>query len=102
MPRRLGRRLGTAAALCTTLTSCPFPTAPDLPPGARLLAVPTVYRHWWELTEACSGVTGPVEQVRFFEVPNATDFMSEGRRVVGYWTSAGNEIVLAGDAVLDG
>jgi hypothetical protein len=54
------------------------------------------------MTEACSGVTGPFQDVTFYEVPGVADFESEGRRVVGYWTSGGNRIVLAGDAVLDG
>jgi hypothetical protein len=102
MPRRLGRRLGAAAALCATLTSCRFPTAPPLPGGAEILTAPAVYARWWAMTEACSGVTGPFQDVTFFEVPGVADFVSEGRRVVGYWTSGGNQIVLAGDAVLDG
>jgi hypothetical protein len=102
MPRHLGRRLGAAAALCATLTTCRFPTAPPLPPSAEILGAPAVYSRWWAMTEACSGVTGPFQDVTFYEVPGVADFESEGRRVVGYWTSGGNRIVLAGDAVLDG
>jgi hypothetical protein len=54
------------------------------------------------MTESCSGVRGPLGDIAFFQVPGVADFDSEGRRVVGYWTSGGNQIVLAGDAVLDG
>jgi hypothetical protein len=54
------------------------------------------------MTESCSGVRGPFGDVAFFQVPGVADFESDGRRVVGYWTSGGNQIVLAGDAVLDG
>jgi hypothetical protein len=100
--RLLGRRLGTAAALCAALTTCRFPTAPALPSGAENLARPTVYARWWAMTEACSGVRGPLDDVAFFQIPGVADFESEGRRVVGYWTSGGNQIVLAGGAVLDG
>jgi hypothetical protein len=98
----VSRRLGAAAALCALITSCRFPTAPPLPAGAELFSPPTVYARWWALTEACSGVTGPLQDITFFQVPGVSDFLSEGRRVVGYWTNGGNEIVLAGDAVLDG
>jgi hypothetical protein len=102
MPPRLGRPLGTVAALCATLTTCRFPTAPPLPDGARAISAPAVYARWWAMTEACSRVGGAFQDVSFYEVPGVGDFVSEGRRVVGYWTSGGNQIVLAGDAVLDG
>jgi hypothetical protein len=103
MPPRLGRRLGAAAALCAVaLTTCRFPTAPPLPDGARDIEPPAVYARWWAMTEACSGVTGHFENVNFFEVPGVSDFVSDGRRVVGYWTNGGNRIVLAEEAVLDG
>lgn len=98
----LGRRLGAAAALCGALTTCRFPTAPPLPAGAEIIAAPAVYARWWAMTEACSGVRGPFQDVTFFQIPGVADFESVGRRVVGYWTSAGNQIVLAGDAVFDG
>lgn len=102
MPHRLGRCTAIVAALCATLTTCRLPTAPPLPTGAHALAAPTVYATWWKMTESCSGVSGPLADVSFFEVPGVSEFISEGRRVVGYWTSGGNQIVLAGDAVLDG
>ena len=98
----LGRRLGTAAALCAGLTTCRLPTAPPLPAGAEIITPPAVYARWWAMTESCSGVRGAFQDITFFEVPGVADFESDGRRVVGYWTSGGNQIVLAGEAVLDG
>lgn len=100
-PGVLGR-LGIAAALCAGLATCRFPTAPALPGGAEYLPPPAVYARWWEMTQSCSGVQGALGDVTFYQVPGVADFESGGRRVVGYWTSGGNEIVLAGDAVLDG
>lgn len=98
----VGLSLGTAVALCGALTTCRFPTAPPLPPGAEVITPPAVYARWWAMTESCSGVRGPFQDVTFFEIPGVSDFESVGRRVVGYWTSAGDQIVLAGNAVLDG
>ena len=72
-----------------------MPTEP-LPTGAQPLGVPAVYQRWWAMTEACSGHRGDMSRVRWYEVPGAT-FPHNGQAVSGYWTSAGNEIVLAHD-----
>jgi hypothetical protein len=90
------------AALCATLATCRFPTAPELPAGAVPLTPPAVFARWWAMAESCSGVRGPLDAVSFYEVPGVSDFDRDGRRVLGYWTAAGNQIVLAGDAALVG
>ena len=90
------------AALCSALASCTFPTIADRPLGAVDLAPPAVYARWWAMAEACSGRTGDLSDVSFYVVPNVSDFTRNGRQVLGYWTSGGNQIVLAGGAAFDG
>lgn len=57
---------------------------------------------WWQLTEACSGVTGDFASVRWYEVPHASQIVVDGRAVQGYWWSEDNRIVLASSEVLQG
>jgi hypothetical protein len=101
-PTLLGRPLSLAALLCATLGACTITTAPERPAGAVPLAPPAVYARWWAMTEACSGVTGPLAAVSFWQVPGVSSFDRDGKSVLGYWTTAGNQIVLAGKAALDG
>jgi hypothetical protein len=96
------RPAGVAAALCVTLTTCIVPTAPERPFGAVPLEPPAVYARWWAMTESCSGLTGSLAAVSFWHVPGANSFLRGNRSVLGYWTTADNQIVLAGNAALDG
>jgi hypothetical protein len=96
------RPVSVAAGLCVTLATCTLTTAPERPAGAVPLAPPAVYERWWAMTESCSGLTGPLEAVSFWHVPNVNSFLRAGRSVLGYWTTADNQIVLAGNAELDG
>ena len=96
------RRLGATAAIAASLASCRFPTAVELPAGALPMAAPAVYSRWWAMTEACSGVSGALGDVAFYRVPHVDSFTRNGKSVLGYWTSAGNQIVLAEGASLDG
>lgn len=66
------------------------------------MPAPDVYSRWWAMTEACSGVSGALSDVSFFRIPHVDSFTRDGRSVLGYWTSAGNQIVLAEGASLDG
>jgi hypothetical protein len=95
-------RLGTAAALVAVLGSCRTITAPERPAGAIELTPPAIYARWWAMTEACSGVTGDFNDISWFTVPGAASFDRDGTQVLGYWTNAGNQIVLAGNASLSG
>lgn len=66
------------------------------------MAAPEVYARWWAMTEACSGVSGALGDVSFYRIPGVDSFTRDGKSVLGYWTSAGNQIVLAEGASLDG
>jgi hypothetical protein len=54
------------------------------------------------MAEACSGVSGALGDVSFYRIPHVDSFSRDGKAVLGYWTSAGNQIVLADGASLDG
>lgn len=81
--------LGTAA--------CERITGPDYPAGAVPFDPPARYRLWWEMAQACSGVTGELGAVRWYHVPGAS-YLPLGNRlgVTGIWYRRTNAIVLAG------
>jgi hypothetical protein len=102
-PRALRRRLAAAALLGASMAGCRVLTAPERPTGSIALERPAVYARWWAMTEACAGVRAPLGDIDFYEVPGIASFSIEGHSdVVGYWTAGGNQIVMAGDFVLDG
>jgi hypothetical protein len=82
--------------------ACERPVAPVLVDGARRFEPPAVYQLWWETTLECSGRRAPLSAVRWYFVPGAQTVEVNGERYAGYWSSAGNSIVLAEDAMLDG
>jgi len=105
--RRLTGWLGAVCASTSValfVMSCHNPVAPPLPTNAvRVVATPAVYETLWAMTEACAGVTAPLGRIAWYVVPG-TSTVPFGQRhdVVGYWTSEGDVIVLAGGAALDG
>lgn len=84
------------------LVACSEATAPALPPGARALAPPPVYRRWWMMAESCAARTGSFDAVRWYVVAGADSILLEGQGVGGYYTAAGHRIVLAEGASLSG
>lgn len=98
----LQRPLGVAAVAICGLMGCRLATEP-LPPSAESFEAPAVYARWWALTEACSGRTGDLAAIHWFQVPGRWDFpTSDGREVSGYTEWRRDRIVLAGDLVYDG
>ena len=58
-----------------------------------------VYREWWALTEACSGLQGDFTRITWFRVPGAESIpRDDGTLVNGYWEGVSNRIVLAGNS----
>jgi hypothetical protein len=95
----LMRRLAVLVLLgaCTTLMDQP------LPDGAEPFVPPAVYQQWWELTEACSGVSANMSEVSWYRVPGAATIpLADGTAANGRWDAGGNRIVLAGEAELAG
>jgi hypothetical protein len=91
------------ALLLPLLAGCDSPTAPALPTGAERFTPPAVYREWWDLAQACSGLSGDLSRVAWYRVEGVSEVpLGDGTMVNGYWHPVGNRIVLAADAQLDG
>jgi hypothetical protein len=74
-----------------------------LPPGTERFTPPAVYRQWWDLTEACSGLAGDFSRVAWYRVRDTSRIpFGDGTLVNGYWHPSGNRVVLADSAELDG
>ena len=89
-------------AFVPLLAACDRPVAPLLADGAKRFQPPPVYQLWWEMTVQCSGRRAPLAAVRWYFVPGARTVEVNGDRHAGYWSSAGNSIVLAEEAMLYG
>jgi hypothetical protein len=84
--------------LLLPLAACEVATLPN---DAQRFAPPAVYRSWWALTEACSGLHGDFDAVEWYQIPNATSLtLPSGEVAQAMWLRAGNRIVLTGG--LDG
>jgi hypothetical protein len=46
---------------------CEMPTSP--PPGSMSLAPPSVFAQWWQEVEECSGATGNLSLISWYQVP---------------------------------
>ena len=92
----------SAAAAAVGLAACRNLVDPDLPPNAEEFVPPPVYARWWAMTEACSGLSGDLSSVSWYMVPGARTVLLNGRPVEGYWSFAGNRIVMAGAGRLMG
>jgi hypothetical protein len=75
---------------------------PPLPSDAEMFSPPTVYSTWWNMTQACSGLTGSLEAVTWYSTDEVLHDAQTGEVLNGYWSSASNRIVLVTDAVRDG
>ena len=84
------------------VAACERPVAPVLVDGARRFEPPPVYQLWWRMTLDCSGRPVPRSAVRWYFVPGAQLVQVNGQQYAGYWSSAGNSIVLAEEVVLNG
>src|SRR5699024_2935350 len=56
---------------------------------------------WWGMTEACSGHSGELSAVRWYRVPGWTVPVN-GEAAAAFWTTGGNQIVIADELVEDG
>lgn len=74
---------------------------PMFPSDAQQFSPPDVYSTWWKMTEACSGLTGSLGNVTWFET-NQRLYTGSGEQAAGYWNSYTNRIVLTTAIKLDG
>lgn len=105
-------RIRTTAACCmaamTVLAAgaCKEVVDPPLHAEAVSFVPAPVYGHWWSMVESCVGMTRSMSTVSWYVIPGVSAFpIRNGDRtdyVSGYWSAAGNRIVLAGTAQLNG
>lgn len=87
-------RLIGAAGLLLALTGCGFDPDGDVP-----LDPPSIYREWFAKTEACSGLTGDFERLRW-SVIEGYSFPCSSGQCAGHWRTD-HQIFLAGEWVMD-
>lgn len=87
--------LGVAA--CDRVTA-----PPPLPSDAEQFSPPPIYSTWWEMTRACSGLSGSLASVTWYQTNQTQYDPRTGEQVIGNWSSAGNRIVMAASAMLQG
>ncbi|HUE84952.1 MAG TPA: hypothetical protein VMO26_02635 [Vicinamibacterales bacterium] len=75
---------------------------PKLPPGATQFTPPAVFTTWWEMTKACSGRSGSLDAVTWYEVPTNVPLESDGKPVSAYWSAASNQIVVSAAVARNG
>lgn len=98
MMRRSTHRLLAPLAF---VAACQAPTEVSLPANAQLIAAPAPYALWWQVTEACSGLSGDFSSVHFYVVPGVNTIADGSDQSLGMWYSSGNRIVIAGAHELD-
>ena len=57
------------SVILLTLACSAAPIAPQVPLNAEMMTPPEIYRDWWRGAEACAGVTGDFDQIRWWIVP---------------------------------
>jgi hypothetical protein len=68
-PRRMALAArGAACLLAAAVASCLDPVSP--PTGSTRFAPPAVYADWWGQLEACSGLSGNLSRIAWYEVPS--------------------------------
>lgn len=75
---------------------------PPLPSDAQQFSPPAVYSTWWNMTQACSGLTGSPQAVTWYKTDQVVHDVNSGDVVLGYWLAAGNRVVLTMASVTDG
>jgi len=84
------------------LTVCDRIVDPPLPSDAEQFSPPAVYSTWWNMTQACSGLTGSLAAVTWYKASEPLTNPVTGEAVNGYWTSRSNRIVLVTTAIMNG
>jgi hypothetical protein len=76
---RVSLRILWSTAALIVLAACGFDPGDDSP-----MTPPSVYREWWAKTEACSGLRGDFDRVKWSVVPGHS-FPCASGRCAGHW-----------------
>lgn len=96
----MGRVERMLAVVCLAASACKVPV--ELPSGAERLSSPPVYRTWWALTEACSGISGSFERIEWYRAPLAAVQAGAGTQAGAYYDYIAKRVVVAEDFVYAG
>ena len=66
----------------------------DIPTGAVPLEAPAHFREWWASTEQCSGLTGSMDVIRWYVVPEVSSFETDIGEKVGLWIKTPTDAVI--------
>jgi hypothetical protein len=89
-PTWIPRRLIWSAGLLMAVSGCGFDPQGDVP-----MDPPAVYQEWWLKTQACSGLVGNFDRIRW-SVIEGPSFPCSSGKCAGHWSND-HHIVLAGD-----
>ena len=69
----------------------------DIPVGAIPMEPPAHFSEWWVRTEQCSGLTGSLDAIHWYVMPNVSSFQTDIGEKVGLWVKTGSRtaIILA-------
>ena len=73
-----------------------------LPPDAEQFSPPAVYSTWWNMTQACSGLSGSLADVTWYKTTQPLHDPRTEEVLGGYWISGSNSIVILTTAMLYG
>lgn len=97
-------RLAVAAVILIPASGCDrLLTQPDPLPavrGAVPMTPPSSYAKWYAETEACSGLTGRFDRLRWWTAPGRSFQLETGPQADGLWDASGN-IVIASALIHD-
>ena len=94
-----------AVAVCLgvpLIVACSDIVEPPLPADAEIFSPPPVYSTWWNMTQACSALSGSLAAVTWYKTNEVVHDTHSGDVIAGYWVSSSNRIVLTASVMLDG
>src|SRR3954467_7355361 len=92
----------TLLAASVAFVACGGVTDPPLPPNAQLFSPPPVYTTWWNLTQGCSGLSGALGPISWYDSGTSLENPQTGEGLAGYWDRVSNSIVLTHASTMDG
>jgi hypothetical protein len=90
------------AAAQLIVLACSDAVGPVLPKDAEQFSPPPVYSTWWAMTQTCSGLTGSMAAVTWYQTAEEVTDTHTGDVIAGYWVAGSNQIVLNSLVMLDG
>ena len=95
--------IGLIVSAQLIVLACSDATAPaKLPADAQQFSPPPVYNTWWQMTQACSGLTGSIGAVTWYQTAQEVTDTRSGDVIAGYWIPVTNQIVLNTLVMMDG